>query len=334
MQIIEKITSQQTLRQLKPAESELGVRVLTTNLNLQPNEGVLVVTDQLMKNQEAALWFESAKTMTPDVELLVIDGMTRSGQEPPPELITACTQAEVVIFQTTYSLTHTSASKAARARGARVASLPGVKAALIMAGLSGDYGPIRALGTKLKQKLEGSQQITISSAFGTNLTAQIRQTGVIDDNGFILPGEVGNLPAGEVFFCPMDESTNGTWVINGSLADEDELDQPVALAIVKGKVTAIKGGQAAKRLQAKLEKVGPSAFIVAEIGIGTNPAASPTGELIEAEKAYCTAHLAVGNSAGFGGLNTAPLHLDGVTLEPTITVDNRIILKNGTFQIE
>jgi leucyl aminopeptidase (aminopeptidase T) len=333
MHIVEQLTSQQSLRQLNPAELELGLRVLKTNLGLQPNERVLIVTDSLMKEVEAAIWFEAAKKVTSKVSLVVLEGMTHSGQEPPAELITLCTQSDIALFQTTYSLTHTSASKAAQSRGARVASLPGVNLALVNKLLAINYAPIRDLGTKLKAKLEAGNQLTITSPLGTNLTAGIRQSQVIDDNGFIAPGTVGNLPAGEVFFCPVDNSTNGTWVVNGSLADEDDLDQPVVITIENGQAVKFEGGQAAQRLEAKLKAVGPEALIVAEIGIGTNPAADPQASLIEAEKAYATAHLAFGNSQGFGGPNAAPIHLDGLTLDPTITINDEVIVKNRQFQL-
>ncbi len=333
MQIIEQITNQQTLRELSPTELDLGLRILTTNLNLQPNERVLIVTDKLMKQAEAGLWFEAAKKITPNVSLVVLEGMTHSGQEPPTELITLCTQFDVVMFQTSYSLTHTSASKAAQSRGARVASLPGVNAALIIKLLAIDYAPIRDLGTQLKAKLEAGNKLTITSPLGTNLTTEIRQTDIIDDNGFIEAGTVGNLPAGEVFFCPIDNTTNGVWVVNGSMADEDDLDQPIIITIENGTAVKFDGGQAAQRLEIKLNQIGPDALIVAEIGIGTNPAADPLASLIEAEKAYATAHLAFGNSQAFGGTNAAPIHLDGLTLDPIISIDNQVIVKNRKFHL-
>jgi leucyl aminopeptidase (aminopeptidase T) len=121
-------------------------------------------------------------------------------------------------------------------------------------------------------------------------------------------------------------------VINAMLADH-ELDEDIVLEIQHGSVTRISGGRAAGELEATLSEFGDPAFVVAEIGIGTHPAARPTAPVIESEKALGTAHLAVGNSAVIGGDNDVPIHLDGITLDPTIEVDQALVMREGTFEI-
>lgn len=170
----------------------------------------------------------------------------------------------------------------------------------------------------------------ISSAQGTNLTAAIRQKGIEAETGFLRAGEIGNLPSGEVFFAPILGSTNGTLVIDGSIAD-DVLDKPISIEIIDGIATKFSGGEAAYRLEKKLTHFGKKGLTVAEIGIGTNKNAKITNNLLEAEKAFGTVHVAFGNSSAIGGENNVPIHIDGLVSEPTVWVNDEVILENKIF---
>ena len=332
MEVIQQLTTSDTIRELTQPEVELGVRIFTINMGYKPGESVLVVTDTAKLEQEAAVWFESAKQLenVGAVRCLVIDKLDTNGQEPPAEVIAAGGQADIVMLHTTRSLTHTSVSKAASAAGGRVASLPGVDYEILMRTVTQNYEPVQKLGEQLKKVVEQGDWITVTSQYGTSLTAQIRQNHVENDCGFVTAGEITNLPAGEVFFAPIEGTAQGSWVVNGSIASA-QLDEPVEITIKDGMAVAIRGGAAARELEKILVSVGPLAFNVAEIGIGTNQSAAGTGPLIEAEKAYGTAHLALGNNSVIGGQVNVPIHIDGVTLDPTITVDKTVIMKDNTF---
>jgi leucyl aminopeptidase (aminopeptidase T) len=335
MKITKTYTQLDSLRSLSPEERGLVQEILKTNLGWQSGEKILVVTDLALHDNAAAIWFEAAKELAgAEVEMIVLEGQTHSGEEPPTELVAACERAQIVILHTMFSLTHTQAGKQAARSGNRVASLPGVDYEMMLRTLPTDYQRLRQLGEHLQFTLQQGRQLRITSPAGTNLTAEIRQSAVFDDNGTIIAGNVGNLPAGEVFFAPLEGSTNGTWVVNGSMADEDELDEPITITIKDGYAVEIEGGSAAQHLREKLTAVGPDAFAVGEIGIGTNPAVNPRGPLIEAEKAFATAHLALGNSSAIGGSINVPIHLDGVTLEPVIAVDEKTILSDNTFTLK
>ena len=73
---------------------------------------------------------------------------------------------------------------------------------------------------------------------------------------------------------------------------------------------------------------------IGELGIGLNPAAQITGNMLEDEKAFHTCHFAIGENYD----NDAPslIHLDGVVREPTITLtygdgSTRTILQDGAL---
>ena len=156
------------------------------------------------------------------------------------------------------------------------------------------------------------------------------------------------------------DGCEGTIVYDGSMTFSDGdsiLETPITCKVEKGYVTDITGGAEARRLlktilEAELrpfvlEKEGKlpqgqaavykkNARNIGELGIGLNPAANITGNMLEDEKAFHTCHFAIGENYD----NDAPslIHLDGVVREPTITLtygdgSSRTILQDGALQI-
>ena len=157
------------------------------------------------------------------------------------------------------------------------------------------------------------------------------------------------------------EGCEGTIVYDGSMTFSDGdsiIETPITCKVVKGYVTDITGGAEAKRLlktitEAEtrpftLEKEGKlpqgeaviykkNARNIGELGIGLNPAATITGNMLEDEKAFHTCHFAIGENYD----NDAPslIHLDGVVRDPTIVLtyadgSSRTILQQGSLQID
>ncbi|MFT4326928.1 MAG: aminopeptidase, partial [Candidatus Woesearchaeota archaeon] len=123
--------------------------------------------------------------------------------------------------------------------------------------------------------------------------------------------------------------TNGTIVYDGSIAGVGKITTPIKLEVKKGKATIVSKNKDSTKLKKLLESVGPKAYNLAELGIGTNPNAILTGNVLEDEKVLGTCHIALGNDLSYNGTNNVPIHLDGIILKPTITVDGKIIMKDG-----
>ena len=56
-----------------------------------------------------------------------------------------------------------------------------------------------------------------------------------------------------------------------------------------------------------------------------------TGNILEDEKALGTIHLAFGTSAGIGGVNRSTVHIDGLVLRPSVWLDDRPLMEDGTL---
>jgi len=136
----------------------------------------------------------------------------------------------------------------------------------------------------------------------------------------------GNLPAGEIFTAPVEETFSGRIVI--SLID-DKLGHGV-MEFEEGRLIGNEGDGIAQILA----NIGDdeSGRIIGEFGIGTNPGARICSNMLEAEKAFGTAHFAIGDSYGLGK-NSSSHHYDALVDRITLRVGGKILIDQGTFLI-
>jgi len=76
----------------------------------------------------------------------------------------------------------------------------------------------------------------------------------------------------------------------------------------------------------------PTGRRIGEFGIGTNPGARVTPNMLEAEKAFGTAHFAIGDSYGLGR-NASPHHYDALVEKVTIKARGKTVVRDGRFVI-
>jgi leucyl aminopeptidase (aminopeptidase T) len=206
--------------------------------------------------------------------------------------------------------------------------------------LSADYQEIAAITHRLEQQLQGKNRVHITTPMGTDLTFSIAGRDIKTDTGLIhQPGQFGNLPAGECFVAPLEDSAEGVLVVDKSFP-ELVVRQPVRMIFQKGRVIAVEGGAEAEEIKRRIEygeqlEHGENCRFIAELGIGTNPNARLTGRLITDEKVVGTIHVAVGDNASpsYGGVNPAPIHIDGVIGQPTLVIDGETLIEEGRYLV-
>jgi leucyl aminopeptidase (aminopeptidase T) len=240
------------------------------------------------------------------------------------------------MIATSKSLSHTKARRDACEKGARIASMPGITSDIIRRALAIDYEKMAERGHKIRDLLRKSDNVRIITKLGTDVVMSVKGRDVKGGKGGIIhkKGEWDNLPAGEACTTPVEGSTNGILIVDGSFGCIGKLKNPIKIEIKNGYAVKINGCKEAKKLVKILKDVNNKyAYNIAELGIGTNDKAKITGCVLEDEKVFGTAHMALGNSKSLGGLIDVPIHLDGVFLKPTIFVDNVKIIQNGKLLI-
>jgi leucyl aminopeptidase (aminopeptidase T) len=201
--------------------------------------------------------------------------------------------------------------------------------------MNADYHKIAERTHKLCAMLEKSKKIRVTSPGGTDITMPIGgRTAHASSGLFRQAGQWGNLPTGEAYLAPLEGVSNGTVVVDGSMAGIGVVSEPIRITVKHGFATEITGGAEAKKLIELLEPHGKDARTVAEFGIGTNDKAILTGKIIEDEKVMGTIHIAFGDNKSMGGSVRVASHLDGLVKQPNVWFDGREIMRNGEFIVD
>ena len=302
---------------------------------VKKNETVLVITDELRKNIGCAL-YEAAQELGDEAFLLEMKSRELNGAEPPAAVAEMMKLVNVVVCPTTKSLTHTDARREACKVGARVGTLPGITEDMMVRTMSADYHRIAELTYKVSAILDKAEVAHLTTALGTDITIPIKGIKAISSTGLITEsGKYGNLPSGESFLMPAEHKSNGIFYVDGSMAGIGMIKgNPMKIVVRDGFAVEISGSEQAKQFDEMINKVGEAARNLAELGIGTNYMAKITGEILEDEKVAGTVHLALGNNISMGGTFNVGFHVDGIIKNPTLRIDDTLLLDNGKLLIE
>ncbi len=196
-----------------------------------------------------------------------------------------------------------------------------------------NYKAMKKRGMAIKKEWDKAKEIRVKTEEGTDIVFNVEGMEAIANIGeYHLPGEGGNIPAGEVYIPPCGvEGVEGKVVLNGSVKTEQGaflLDEPLTLFIEKGKLVRMEGKHA-ELLEKTFEKFAERSKhperirFVSELGIGINPAAILVGSTLIDEKVLGTAHIALGSNSWFGGEIKSIFHGDFVFKNPVFYVDGK-----------
>jgi aminopeptidase len=156
----------------------------------------------------------------------------------------------------------------------------------------------------LVERLSPAREIRIE-AEGTDLRLRV------DDRTWINSDGKHNMPSGEVFTGPLEDSANGTIRFTVPSTTRGAEVAGVELTFAGGEVVRATAERGQEYLDAALATDARARFL-GELGIGTNPGIDrPTGSTLLDEKIAGTVHLALGRSyPETGGRNASALHWD------------------------
>ncbi|MFZ5814062.1 MAG: aminopeptidase [Bacillota bacterium] len=298
--------------------------LLSASLRLKRGERVLIMHDAPLLQAGEALAAGALEMGAVHVQRVLLPEPGRGLAVVPTALTEAAGRADLLLsLRSQLDLSgedpHIRAAMSAFLQGGRGrwGSLAQVDQEVLEEALSGDPGAVAREAERLAARVRRHSAVRITSDTGTDLSLSYAgrpvhvETGVIDR-----PGTIGNLPGGEVFVAPLEQSAEGRLVVDLCLGDL-LLDQPVCLTFQRGRVVAVEGGQAAQRLRQRLGR-DDWAWTIGEFGLGANPHIRRRGRVALDEKALGTAHIALGANRSFGGVNPAETHYDCVLAEPRI----------------
>jgi aminopeptidase len=180
----------------------------------------------------------------------------------------------------------------------------------------------------LVDRLSRATEIKIE-AEGTDLSLRVDGRTWINSDG------KHNMPSGEVFTGPLEDSANGTIRFTVPTSPGGVEVTGVELTFRDGEVVAARADRGQQYLDTALA-TDPGARRLGELGIGTNPGIDrATGLVLLDEKMAGTVHLALGRSyPETGGRNSSALHWDlicDLRAGGRLISDGNVINENGKF---
>ena len=225
----------------------------------------------------------------------------------------------------------------------------------IVEGMSIPTEKITRIVKTLGEKFINAKKVYVNDNNGTDFwvlvedRAKILDNGVLSDEQIALGDLGGNLPAGEVFFPPIE--TQGEGKIFVPLTKErytHKILKNVEIFFKEGKLvldkitadsnidTLIKAFKQSEDIDRVNNVSELRTYNVGELGIGCNPVITKAiGYILTDEKIDGSVHVAFGFNKSFGGTSTSQMHWDFVTAPiANITVEykdnsKRTIMENG-----
>jgi leucyl aminopeptidase (aminopeptidase T) len=305
-------------------------RVIETCLAVKAGEKVVVVVDAKTRVIGDAL-FGAALGAGAEAILVLIPPPAESGEEPPDPLARMMADCDVVILATSQSMTHTAARRLANRAGARIASLPGVTEDMLSEGpLTADYVEIQRTTRRLERMLRGAKSVRLASPLGTDVTFDVtRRDWITGDTGVCRRrGDMTTLPAGEIFVAPVEGSADGRLVFDATF--HTRLAEPASVVVKQGHASKVTG---APEAVLAMNRGGKDGRNFGKVGIGLNPKARITGNVLEEEKVLGAVHVVFGDNAAYGGAVRCGVRVDAILTQATVEVDGKTILERGALTV-
>ena len=307
-------------------------------MNAQPVDSVLVLTDSA---QEMDVWMAIAtagRLYGCEVTISIMaDPRTSNLASPPKSVTAAMREADLTICATTKEFHTGGHFRHATDNGHKFIIMEGVTSEILMGpAVKADYHLMNEVGPRLKEVMDRGGQWHILSDTGTDFRCEVKpQTGKFmagRADAANNPRHIAwaDFPGGEFGASPISGTGNGRVVWDTSVHyPPGLLREPIVLTILNGRVVKIEGGTEAQQLigYIKQHSIGENDEFDIELSIGFNPCCPITGVLRTDKKHYGKIHTAIGQFL------KGQLHIDGVTLKPTIEIDGELFMKNGVIKV-
>jgi len=203
---------------------------------------------------------------------------------------------------------------------------------------------LRARVEAAERRLAAAKHLRFRNDAGTDVRYELKELKgpppacILTEYGYTdTPGRWDHWPSGFLASTGTATGVEGRVVMNSGdivLPWKEHLRAPISFSIRDGRVTAIDGGDDARRLRDYMDGFNdPRAYCVSHIGWGLNEharwIADVPGIAMESRAHYGNVLFSLGPDSEFGGDNDTPCHLDLPMKNCSLWLDDEIIVDHG-----
>lgn len=207
--------------------------------------------------------------------------------------------------------------------------------------INADYKAISATGNSLKQLLQNSKTVRVTTPSGTDFSFSIGQRPVFVGDGIVTEEEAKtkmfitrstNLPDGQVFTAPIETSANGKVVIPKTNCNFEAMTG-VSFEFKNGKLENFKAQTGADCFNKRMAPYDGPKDVFGRFSIGLNPALKVIEDKADFRPGVGAGviNIGIGNNLFAGGSNKSSGGYGFPLTNATVQVDGKIIVKNGAL---
>ncbi len=182
---------------------------------------------------------------------------------------------------------------------------------------------------------ESTKLCKVTCPNGTNISFNLKpRKSIVGDGALTKDGEIDFFPGAQVNIAPVEETINGTIVVDGSDNVNGLVLNPYKMTLEKGVITKIEGDSEGNKIKEWLEACNQeNIYHLCHFTIGLNPEAGISGNLVEDERKVAAVDFGFGyQSSELGGkVGPCDYHMDVVISTPSIFLDGKEMSGKGKF---
>jgi len=176
---------------------------------------------------------------------------------------------------------------------------------------------------------EETDECRVTSPYGTDITFKMGgRPSLVSDGALTYDGEVDFYPGAQVSIAPLEESINGTIVVDASDNVSGLVHNNYSLIVVDGVITEVVGDGEGDAMRTWLATRNDDViYKICHFSIGLNPKAGISGHLMEDERVLASVDFGFGyQDPKFGGtVGYSPYHADIMMANPDIYLDGKLM---------
>jgi len=318
---------------------DISVRMMG---QVKPGETLLILADTWTDMDIAEVCLIAGINARANAQLLVIPRMSHTDtRELSRSAAGAIQGADVIVAVCETMFIEKAATRKAREGGTRIASaMPRGQEDFVISGIVDvDYPSMVEAGKKLAELWNKTEVCKVMSPLGTDISFRLKgRPADVGDGVADTPGEVDFFPGVDVSIAPIEETINGTIVIDGCIDPGSGLvSSPITCRLENGIITSIEGGVDAGAWRSALESVNdPKAFYLCHFTLGLNPRATVSDNMHECEHVMGAVTFGFGDQdpSFQGTVGACPIHADVVLLSTTVYLDDVMMCENNELNPE
>jgi leucyl aminopeptidase (aminopeptidase T) len=306
----------------------------------EPGDPLLIIIDPTNDINIAQECLAAAFRAGADAQLIIKSRFIMGTAPEPGPILSGAILGSKLVLALCEGIVRAPAMIEARNNGTRLlmTDLRGIENYVVRALLDVNIEAMNRNAQLVANLWDQTRQCRVTSPQGTEVSFELApRKSVIGDGALSEAGEVDFFPGSQVSIAPVEETINGTVVIDASDSVQGVVSTPYSFALEQGVITSVDGGKEADAMREWLEtRHDETIYKLCHFSVGLNPQAGISGNMLEDERLLAGIDFGFGyQDPSFGGtVGLSPYHMDIMLAMPTIYLDGKEMSGGGKLNQE